>query len=116
MEFSPLHNVRARTYPAIYGVLTGDNDQRVPPLHSYKLAATLQNTATGPGPYLLHSFAKSGHGIEGEGVRVDAHRMAFFFGTPARSMGGRSSLERVPAAGAAALLLNCSSAACNCWA
>lgn len=78
MEFSPLHNVRARTYPAIY-VLTGDNDQRVPPLHSYKLAATLQNTATGSGPYLLHSFAKSGHGIEGEGVRVDAHRMAFFF-------------------------------------
>jgi len=49
------------------------------PAHSYKLAAALQNTATGPGPYLLHAFAKSGHGIEGERQRSTAHALTFFF-------------------------------------
>lgn len=78
MTFSPLHNVRARNYPAIY-VMTGQNDVRVSPGHSYKLAATLQNTATGKGPYLLHSFAKSGHGIESERTRVAAHALTFLF-------------------------------------
>jgi prolyl oligopeptidase len=84
MTFSPLHSVKARRYPAMY-VLTGQDDQRVLPGHSYKLAAALQNTATGPGPYLLHSFAKSGHGIDGEQQRSEAHALTFFFiqtGTP----------------------------------
>ena len=78
MTFSPLHSVQARKYPAMY-VMTGQNDQRVLPAHSYKLAAALQNTATGPGPYLLHAFAKSGHGIEGEQQRSTAHALTFFF-------------------------------------
>ena len=75
-KFSPLHNVKAQPYPAIY-VMTAENDQRVLPGHSYKLAATLQNTATGNNPYLLHSFAKSGHGMEGERVRASAHLLTF---------------------------------------
>jgi prolyl oligopeptidase len=78
MGFSPLHNVKARRYPAMY-VITGQNDQRVLPAHSYKLAATLQKTATGPGPYLLHAFDKSGHQVEGGGARLQAHELAFFF-------------------------------------
>ena len=78
MAFSPLHSVQARKYPAMY-VMTGQDDQRVLPAHSYKLAAALQNTATGPGPYLLHAFAKSGHGIEGERQRSTAHALTFFF-------------------------------------
>lgn len=77
MGFSPLHNVKARRYPAMY-VITGQNDQRVLPAHSYKLAAMLQNQATGPGPYLLHSFDKSGHQIEGEVLRHKAHEVTFF--------------------------------------
>ena len=78
MKFSPLHNVKAQPYPAIY-VMTAENDQRVLPGHSYKLAATLQNTATGTNPYLLHSFAKSGHFMEGESTRASAHLLTFLF-------------------------------------
>jgi prolyl oligopeptidase len=78
MGFSPLHNVKRRAYPAMY-VITGQNDERVLPGHSYKLAATLQNVATGPGPYLLQAFDKSGHQLEGDPLRNKAHSLTFFF-------------------------------------
>ncbi len=39
-----------------------DHDDRVVPLHSYKLAATLQEKQNGKNPILLQVFTKSGHG------------------------------------------------------
>lgn len=63
MKFSPLHNVKAQAYTPTY-VFTGKSDGRVMPAHSYKYAATLQNTATGSNPYMLYAFPKDGHSLE----------------------------------------------------
>lgn len=63
MRFSPLHNVKPQAYPPTY-VFTGKSDGRVMPAHSYKYAATLQNTATGSAPYLLYAYPKDGHSLE----------------------------------------------------
>lgn len=63
MTFSPLHNVRSMAYPPMY-VLTSKTDARVVPAHSYKFAATLQNTATGTNPYLLYAFPKDSHSFD----------------------------------------------------
>jgi prolyl oligopeptidase len=84
-RYSPLHNVSIgggggadRRYPATL-LLTGDHDDRVVPLHTLKLAATLQHAARGAeeaaagagagsavqqqrAPLLVRVDTKSGHG------------------------------------------------------
>ena len=40
LEWSPLHNVKEQALPATL-ICTGDTDDRVSPLHSYKLIAEL---------------------------------------------------------------------------
>jgi prolyl oligopeptidase len=58
--YSPYHNVRAGTqYPATL-LLTGVNDPRVPPSHSFKFAASLQASGT-TRPVLLRTSMTTGH-------------------------------------------------------
>ncbi|XP_031619183.1 prolyl endopeptidase-like [Contarinia nasturtii] len=69
-KFSPLHNVHVpnstvNQYPPTI-ILTGDHDDRVSPLHSLKLTATLQhavkNNKFQNNPILLRVYSKAGHG------------------------------------------------------
>lgn len=60
--YSPLHNVvQGRVYPPIL-ITTGDSDDRVVPMHSYKLAATLQAASPSVNPVLLRVDTNAGHG------------------------------------------------------
>ena len=68
--YSPLHNVPAppasgnadASYPPTL-LLTGDHDDRVVPLHSFKHIATLQHTLPqNSNPLLMRVDLKAGHG------------------------------------------------------
>jgi prolyl oligopeptidase len=62
LEYSPYHRVREGTaYPPTL-VTTGDTDDRVVPLHSYKFAAALQHAQAGAAPVLLRVDTSAGHG------------------------------------------------------
>jgi len=60
---SPVHNVPTdRVLPPTI-LFTADHDDRVVPLHSFKLAATLQHTLpNNPHPLLIRIETKAGHG------------------------------------------------------
>ncbi|KAJ1984443.1 hypothetical protein H4R34_000648 [Dimargaris verticillata] len=65
-QYSPYHNVQSkRPYPATL-LLTGDHDDRVSPLHSYKFIAALQHMASRnprqTQPLMLAVEVDSGHG------------------------------------------------------
>ncbi len=61
-SYSPIHNVKKwKKYPPIL-VTTGENDDRVPPLHSYKFIAALQAIDDGQRPKLLRVETEAGHG------------------------------------------------------
>ncbi|MCP4964641.1 MAG: S9 family peptidase [bacterium] len=61
-EYSPLHNVEPATYPPTL-IATGDSDDRVVPLHSYKFIAELQDAVGESGPALLRVDKRAGHGL-----------------------------------------------------
>ncbi len=62
VKYSPVHNVAPGTiYPPIMAY-TADHDDRVVPGHSFKYAAALQNTDTGPAPTLIRIESQGGHG------------------------------------------------------
>ncbi len=61
-KYSPLHNLKKGTkYPAVL-VTTADHDDRVVPAHSFKYAATLQESQGGDAPVLIRIETKAGHG------------------------------------------------------
>jgi prolyl oligopeptidase len=61
--YSPYHNVRDGVdYPAVL-LLTGENDPRVDPWHSRKMAARLQRATASRRPILLRTNAAAGHGM-----------------------------------------------------
>jgi prolyl oligopeptidase len=61
-SYSPLHNLKKGTcYPATM-VTTADHDDRVVPAHSFKFAATLQETQSCDNPALIRIESKAGHG------------------------------------------------------
>ncbi len=60
-NYSPLHNIKEDVnYPSML-VITAENDDRVPPLHSYKFVAELQNRDSQSNPIYLKVDKKSGH-------------------------------------------------------
>jgi prolyl oligopeptidase len=61
--YSPYHRVKEGTaYPAVL-LLTGENDPRVDPANSRKMAARLQAASSSRRPVLLRVSFDSGHGI-----------------------------------------------------
>ena len=61
--YSPYHNVHDGTaYPAVL-LSGGENDGRVSPYESRKMAARLQAATSSPNPILLRTEAAAGHGI-----------------------------------------------------
>lgn len=62
LAYSPYHNVKDGTrYPATL-IVTADKDDRVHPMHAYKMAARLQEANISPNPILLRVETKAGHG------------------------------------------------------
>jgi prolyl oligopeptidase len=115
LPYSPLHNVRVpaggtRQYPAML-LATGDHDDRVVPLHSYKLIAELQHTlaAHSPSnelsppyqlnPLLIRVDVKSGHGA-GKPTDKVIQEAADMLGFAAKCMNAKWKL---PAAAAPAI-------------
>ena len=61
--YSPFHRVKDRTsYPAVL-LTTGENDGRVNPYNSKKMAARLQAATRSKNPILLRTSASAGHGM-----------------------------------------------------
>ncbi len=62
LGYSPYHNIRdGEKYPATL-IMTSDGDDRVHPLHAYKLAARLQEANASENPILMRVEMKAGHG------------------------------------------------------
>jgi prolyl oligopeptidase len=61
LNYSPFHNIKEDVnYPTTL-IITSDNDDRVPPFHSYKFAARLQNRTAQKNPIYLKTMSNSGH-------------------------------------------------------
>ncbi len=70
-SISPVHSVKAgKCYPATL-ILTMEHDDRVPPIHSYKFAATLQANQSCENQILLRVFKDGGHQSMSEKQKVD---------------------------------------------
>ena len=80
--YSPYHRVADGVrYPAVL-LLTGDNDGRVNPFHSRKMAARLQAANKSRHPVLLRTTATAGHGMGtglDERIAQEADVFAFLF-------------------------------------
>lgn len=61
LKYSPYHNARPASYPPTL-VITGDHDDRVVPMHSFKFAAALQYAQQGDAPILIRIETQAGHG------------------------------------------------------
>jgi prolyl oligopeptidase len=61
-KYSPLHNLKKGVkYPATLAI-TGDHDDRVVPMHTFKFMATLQEDQAGSNPVIVRIETKAGHG------------------------------------------------------
>ena len=60
--YSPYHNLKEGTeYPSVL-ITTGDHDDRVVPLHSFKYAARLQQAQKSRNPVVIRIETRAGHG------------------------------------------------------
>ena len=61
-NYSPYHGLKEGIrYPSVL-LMTGENDARVDPMHSRKMAARLQAVTASPRPILLLTSKDTGHG------------------------------------------------------
>ncbi len=61
LKYSPYHNVKeGEKYPSVL-ILTADKDDRVHPMHAFKMAARLQEANGSDNPILIRIEAKAGH-------------------------------------------------------
>ena len=61
LAYSPYHNIKEDVnYPTTL-IITSENDDRVPPIHSYKFAARLQNRVAQKNPIYLQVKSNAGH-------------------------------------------------------
>ena len=61
LNYSPYNNIdESVNYPTTL-IITSENDDRVPPVHSYKFAAKLQNRLSQKNPIYLRTLSNSGH-------------------------------------------------------
>ncbi len=78
-KYSPVHALTAATsYPATL-ITTADHDDRVVPAHSFKFAATLQESQKGTDPVLIRIDTKSGHGSSNLSKALDVTADQFAF-------------------------------------
>lgn len=73
LSYSPYHNIKEDVnYPAML-VITAENDDRVPPFHSYKFVARMQNREAQTNPIILKVEKDAGHyGASTWGTRLKA--------------------------------------------
>jgi len=70
LSYSPYHNLKAGVnYPATM-IVTAENDERVSPLHSYKLLAQMQQVSANKEPHILYFEEDSGHS---GGITFNSH-------------------------------------------
>nr|ACQ65797.1 prolyl oligopeptidase [Conocybe apala] len=82
---SPVHNVPTDKILPPTLLLTADHDDRVVPMHTFKLAATLQHTLPhNPHPLLLRVDKKAGHGA-GKPLQLKIREQADKWGFVAQS-------------------------------
>ncbi|RYJ20077.1 prolyl endopeptidase [Streptomyces sp. L-9-10] len=76
LSYSPYHRVTTGdAYPATL-LVTGGNDERVPPWHAWKLCAALQDAGPGRAPVLLDHEENTGHrGREATAARALSARV-----------------------------------------
>lgn len=60
LSYSPYHNIKNVVYPAVY-LQTGENDNNVPPYHSKKFTARIQELNKGENPTLLRVLKEGSH-------------------------------------------------------
>ena len=61
-SYSPIHNMKVGTkYPNVL-LIVGENDDRVPPFHSYKFLANLQEKGSDDSLYEIYTVKGTGHG------------------------------------------------------
>jgi len=71
-NYSPYHNIQEDVnYPTML-IVTSENDDRVPPFHSYKFVAQMQSRIAQKNPILLKVEKKSGH--SGASTRISSNR------------------------------------------
>jgi len=76
-KYSPYQGIsQKKSYPPML-IMTGTGDDRVPPIHSYKFAAMLQNLTNQTNPILLWSQADKGHLSNSEPIQDKLERNAY---------------------------------------